>query len=141
MIIPDEIMIGAIPIRIEKSSINNEEPGAMGRAIESRQLIRINSNMPKEMQEKIFFHELIHMILDILSLHDVIDNGVHESFIDSVSLVLHQVISQLTSPKIDNNINSIVLQNPIPNRNGADGGEQYVGGPRLNTDGTEYTGD
>jgi Zn-dependent peptidase ImmA (M78 family) len=90
MIIPEKVIIGAIEITIKKCQFEKKE--LLGKSDEKESVIFLNQDIPKTMQEKIFFHELLHIICDIFSYNEESGN---EQFIDVMAVSLHQIVSQL----------------------------------------------
>jgi hypothetical protein len=76
--------------------VDNIDDTGLGRSIECLGTIKLTTKwqgfeVPMTSQEKTFFHELLHMILDTLGEKELSSN---EKLIDSVSTLLHQYIKE-----------------------------------------------
>lgn len=97
MKIPKKLTIGAVEITIH----NREELDGGGLAGSSNSELGViclfnKDQKPQTKVEQTFFHELTHQILDLSGYPSGDPNGPYdETFIDTFSLLLHQVVLQL----------------------------------------------
>jgi hypothetical protein len=96
MKIPDKMMIGAIEFEIknELEEIVPSEYNGSCNATHALIILHADDKRAKTKTEQVFFHELIHAILDSLGYNSGME-PYDEVFIESVSLLLHQAISQI----------------------------------------------
>ena len=97
MKIPDKIMIGGVEFSIHKDLDEKSGPGFSGSANATQAVICLYNThgRPKSKTEQVFFHELLHMILDSLGYESGVSGPYDEVFIESVSLLLHQGVKQI----------------------------------------------
>lgn len=110
MKIPEKIMIGAVEVKIVKCS-RREALGYSGSSNAGFCLIMIceDDDYPDTKKDQTFFHELVHQILDHTGYESGDGGPYDETFVSTVSLLLHQVVLQI-----------IEAQNEPPKRSTAD---------------------
>ncbi|WP_294977362.1 ImmA/IrrE family metallo-endopeptidase [uncultured Leuconostoc sp.] len=89
--IPKSIKVGAIDYKIEIVHLdrNNDGDEILGYCQYIDNVIQINEDASPERQEQTLYHELVHAILFESSNNEFQDN---ERLVDSVGLILHQII-------------------------------------------------
>ncbi len=70
MNIPEQVIIGGIPFKIEMNPILTSESGdtCFGMCNNSEMVIKLHSGQPQESLQHTFFHEIIHAICNVYNI-------------------------------------------------------------------------
>lgn len=97
----DKIKIGGITYKILKQS-DCEIDGDMGRAWTKKAFIKINSDMPEDVQKESLLHECLHVILENIGRDDLSGD---EQLVHSLSAFLFQVLNDYNFMEVYNEKN------------------------------------
>lgn len=97
MKIPKKIIIGAVEITIhEREELDGGNLQGSSNCSLGVICLFTKENKPPSKVEQTFFHELTHQILDLSGYYSGGSNNPYdETFIDTISLLLHQVVLQI----------------------------------------------
>ncbi len=66
-----------------------DKEGSLGECDSHNNIIKLRRNLPKDLKELTYIHEVTHAVLDSLEYHDLSSD---EIFIERFSKALHQVL-------------------------------------------------
>lgn len=91
MKIPKKVKIGGVTYVVEFRKNDTDTMGVLnlGQLHYHHGKLSIDENMPKDIQEQVFLHEVTHGMLRMMGRKDLNED---EYFVDGLSYILHQIM-------------------------------------------------
>lgn len=88
---PKNVLVCGINFKVELVPVVNKETPEKGEINYLTCVIKIDQDMPKDLQVQVLIHEILHAILDLTGNDDI---GTNEKAVQSISTALYCLISQ-----------------------------------------------
>jgi hypothetical protein len=95
--IPGKINIAGIEYSVSYDEKNLKDEDCIGRISHTQQTIRLDETMGKDRLRQVFWHEIIHGVMDNYLPSG--EKNQDEKFIDAIAAGVYQVVKQLTDLK------------------------------------------
>lgn len=99
MSIPNELNILGYTFSVERYSLDEEEHED-GHSIARNRVMAIDDSLPHSAQVEVFYHELIHLMLDHTGLSNMLDDKQQEVFAQCLGVTLAYVVTANQLPTL-----------------------------------------